>query len=211
MAASRTQISQYVLLRAAWQVASLVLGLSSQGACAQLYAKPVTTPLQPYEMSGYQILPPTGENWFEMRRDQRTVYFGKRIASPTHSLVAIALSAPLEEGFNSHESFRRHVEKQLRHNAGDGRHVISAVAVQREALAGSLCVRYQTRGEDRQAAQAQGRLLVVETVGLSCLDRSGKFVVDASYTERGLPAELGGLLQDEGEMFIRGLKPIPSR
>ncbi len=197
-------------LRKGLQAVIAVCGLATSSAYAQLYANPVTVPLKPYVMHGYEILPPPGTNWFEMKRDRHNLYFGKRIISPTHSLIAMALSLPLDETFKTPESFRLHTWRQLSENTTDGRNTTTAVAVQPYRLDGSVCVRYQTRGDDRRATNAKGDTLVAETVGLSCLHGNGKLVIDASYTERGRSNEIGGLLQDEGEAFIRGLKLTPS-
>ena len=160
-------------------------------------------------MYGYEILPPPGDNWFEMTRDRHNLYFGKRIISPTHSLIAMALSVALEESFKTPESFRLHVARQLSEKSNDRRNTIIAMAVQAAPLDGAFCVRYQTRGVDRRAPNAKGDILIAETVGLSCLHGDGKLLIDASYTERGRTDEIGGLLQDEGEAFIRGLKLTP--
>ena len=196
-------------LRKGFQAVIAVCGLATSSAYAQLYAKPVTAPLKPYLMHDYEILPPPGGNWFEMKRDRHNLYFGKRIISPTHSLIAMALSVPLEESFKTPESFRLHIVRQLSEKSTDRRNATTAMAVQAAPLDGAYCVRYQTRGEDRRAPNAKGDILIAETVGLSCLHGNGKVVIDASYTERGRADEVGGLLQDEGEAFIRGLKLTP--
>ena len=191
------------------QVVVAACALATSIANAQLYADPVTTALRPYIMYGYEILPPPGGNWFEMKRDRHNLYFGKRIISPTHSLIAMALSVPLEESFKTPESFRLHIVRQLSEKSSDRRNATTAMAVQAAPLDGAFCVRYQTRGEDRRAPNAKGDILIAETVGLSCLHGDGKLLIDASYTERGRTGEIGGLLQDEGEAFIRGLKLTP--
>ena len=196
-------------LRKGFQAVIVVCGLVTSSAYAQLYANPLTVPLKPYLMHGYEILPPPGTNWFEMKRDRHNLYFGKRIISPTHAMIAMALSLPLEESFKTPESFRLHIARQLSEKSTDRRNVTTAIAVQAAPLDGAYCVRYQTRGEDWRAPNAKGDILIAETVGLSCLHGNGKLLIDASYTERGRSDEIGGLLQDEGEAFIRGLKLTP--
>lgn len=177
------------------------------GANAQLYATPVPSPAKPYQMDGYEVMPPPGQSWFEMKKERHFIYFGKRLGSPTHSFIAIALSAPVDEAFESPEGFREHVAKQLADNPGDARSKITIAAVELDPESGPFCVRYQTKTEDRGAANAKGRALLAETVGLSCLHTTSKnLAIDVSYTERGLPAEIGTLLRDEGEGFIRSLK-----
>ncbi len=198
------------LTAALWFAA--VTAVTVTGANAQLYATPVTNREQPYQLNGYSVLPPPGSGWFEMKKDRDFVYFGKRLSSPTHSFIAIALSAPVGESFASAEMFHEHVARQLAENSGDARSRVSVAAVALDAEAGPFCVRYRTTADDSGAANARGRTLLVETVGLSCLHTARPdLAVDISYTERGLPGETGTRLRDEGESFIRSLKFTPRR
>ncbi len=194
--------------RSAILLVALVLSvLIAPGANAQLYATPITAPNKPYQLDGYEITAPQGPGWFEMRRDRHFIYFGKRLSSPTHSFIAIALLAPVDEPFETVESFRDHVVKQLAGNPGDMRSKVNVTAIEVDTTAGPFCVRYQTRTEDRGATNAKGKTLFAETFGLSCLHANRKNpAIDLSYTERGLPGETGTLLRDEGENFIRSLK-----
>jgi hypothetical protein len=211
----QTAARGYALRGRAMVVLALVFAtaiLSSARASAQLYANPVTDRERPYQLNGYTVLPPPGSGWFEMKKDRDFVYFGKRLVSPTHSFIAIALSAPVGESFSSADLFREHVARQLSENTGDARSKVTVASVEVDAGAGPFCVRYRTTADDRGAANARGRSLLVETVGLSCLHTERRdLAVDVSYTERGLPGETGSRLRDEGESFIRSLKFTPRR
>jgi hypothetical protein len=181
-------------------------------ARAQLYAHPIITPDKPYQMDGYLIAPPRGNGWFEMKRDRHYVYFGKRLSSPTHSFIAVALSAPVAETFENVDAFREHVSRQLTETTGDQRNKVVLVAAETDSASGPFCIRYQTKTEDRGATNARGRALFAETFGVSCLHPSRKNIaIDISYTERGLPTETGTLLRDEGENFVRSLRFTQSR
>jgi len=187
-------------------------GAAAEHAHAQLYAKPVPSTVAPYKMDGYEFMPPPGSGWFEMRREKHYVYFGKRLSSQTHSFIAVVLAAPIEESFETVESFRDHIAKQLAANPGDARNKITVAAVEVEIGPAPYCVRYRTQSEDRGAAYARGRPLLAETIGMTCIDPAEKTVaIDLSYTERGLPTETGTLLRDEGEAFIRSLHFLPRR
>jgi hypothetical protein len=197
-----------------WQMAAMAAALASavSSAHAQLYARPITDFEKPYQMDGYTIFPPRGQGWFEMNRDRHFVYFGKRLSSPTHSLIAVALSSPVGTAFENVGAFREHVARQLAETTGDTRSKVTVSAVDVDPAAGPYCVRYQTRTEDRGAANAGGRTLLAETVGISCLHTDqNDLAVDVSYTERGLPGETGTRLRDEVELFIRSLKFVPRR
>jgi hypothetical protein len=193
-------------------LAALLFAGSCNSASAQLYAHPITNPDKPYQMDGYLITPPRGNGWFEMKRDRHYVYFGRRLSSPTHSFIAVALSAPVAGTFENVDAFREHVSRQLAETSGDQRNKIVLVNAETDPAAGPFCIRYQTKTEDRGVANARGRVLFAETFGVSCLHPVRKNIaIDVSYTERGLQTETGTLLRDEGEDFVRSLRFTPAR
>ena len=83
----------------------LVLVIFAGNAHAQLRAVPVTGPGVAYELKGYSILSPRGKDWFELKRDPQTVFFGKKVASRTHAFVATAMSALITDKFETPEAF----------------------------------------------------------------------------------------------------------
>jgi len=189
-------------------VSMLLLVAAGSDANAQLHAKPLAASETVYEMDGYSVQPPVAKNWFELKRDKAYVYFGKKLASRTHSFIATALSATLRENFEKPEEFLDYVFKVLS-VAGDERNKVVESRVELDAALGRFCVRHYTRAEDRDAVYAKGRVLLAETVGVSCLHPDNRrLTVDVSYTQRGFPQEIGAELQSEGESFLRSLKFI---
>ena len=185
----------------------LFLSLAASSAVAQLYAKPVTTPDVSYQMDGYAVAAPPGAGWFEMRRTRDFLYFGKRLSSPTHSFIAVALSAPAGGPYADVGAFRLHIVSQITENSADQRNKVALAAAEVDPASGPFCVRYQTLSEDRGAVGTRGQSLLTETFGVSCLHpEHNELAIDVSYTERGLPAETGTTLRDEGERFVRSLK-----
>ena len=190
--------------------AAIVAGQTSIAFAQQLYATPVTDPDKLYLMDGYSITPPRGQGWFEMKRDREYVYFGKRLSSPTQSMIAVAMSATVIDAIENVDAFRDYVVRQFTEKPADWRSKILIAEAAVDPAAGPFCVRYQMRTEDRGAANAGGRALLAETNGVSCLHPERKtLAIDVSYTERGLPAETGTALRNEGEQFVRGLKFLP--
>jgi hypothetical protein len=194
-------------LRRACAGAVLLVVLLPGSALAQLYATPIGNPDKPYLLDGYSVLPPRGSGWFEMKRDRASAYFGKRLSSLTHSFIAVAMSSSIVDTFQSIDGFRDYVTTQLEGTTGDQRNKVLQVVVATDTAPGSFCVRYQIKTEDRGAANAPGRALLAESFGISCLHPDRRdLAIDISYTERGLPAETGTLLRNEGESFIRSLR-----
>ena len=189
----------------------LALGMCAGNACAQLRATPVTASGVAYELEGYSILPPQGQNWFELKRDLRSVFFGKKIASRTHAFIATAMSAPITEKFENPETFRDYVSRNLPLR-GDERHTVIENRAEVDNRLGRFCVRHYTKAEDRNAPYAQGKTLLAETFGVSCLHPDNASLnISVSYTERSNPAETSAELRTEGESFVHSLKFTPYR
>jgi len=190
---------------------ALALGMWAGNACAQLRAAPVTASGVAYELKGYSILPPQGKDWFELKRDPQTVFFGKKIASRTHAFAATAMSAPITDKFENPQAFLDYVSRMLPMR-GDGRHRVIENRVEVDVRLGDFCVRHHTTAEDRDAPYAQGRTLLAETFGITCLHPDNpNLIISVSYTERGNPAETSAELRAEGESFVRSLKFTPYR
>lgn len=178
-------------------------------AGAQLYATPVTDPDRVYRLEGFAFGPPRGEAWFEMKNDAREVFFGKRLRSPTHSFIAVAVALIVTAEIDGAEAWRDYVVRQMTNAGTDPRSRILLMAADVDAAAGPLCVRYQMRVEDRGAAFGAGRTLLVETTGVNCLHPSRRnLALDLSFTERGLPDQFGSPLRGEGERFLAGLRVL---
>jgi hypothetical protein len=185
------------------------LALFAGDVGAQLHAIPLTGPDVVYAMEGYSVLAPPGKNWFELKRDGRNVYFGKKIASRTHAFIATAMSGLITEKFEKPEEFRDYVSRMLPLR-GDERHTVIENLVELDQAAGRFCVRHHTKAEDRDALYARGKMLLAETIGVSCLhpDSPG-LSISVSYTERGYPQEASAALRAEGESFVRSLRFTP--
>ncbi len=187
----------------------VVLGMFAGNAQAQLRAAPVTAPGVAYELKGYSILPPPGKDWFELKRDLQSAFFGKKIASRTHAFIATAMSAPITEKFDTPEQFRDYIGRVLPLR-GDGRHRVIENRVEMDERLGRFCVKYQIRAEDRDAPYSQGKTLMAETFGVTCLHPdNANLNISVSYTERGDPAETSAELRAEGESFVRSLRFTP--
>lgn len=187
----------------------LALGVFAGDACAQLRAAPVSGPGVAYELKGYSILAPQGKDWFELKRDAQTAFFGKKLASRTHAFIATAMSAPIIDKFDTPEQFRDYIGRVLPLR-GDARHTVIENRVEMDDRLGRFCVKYHIKTEDRDAPYAQGKTLLAETFGVTCLHpENANLNISVSYTERGNPAETSAELRAEGESFVRSLKFTP--
>lgn len=192
------------MTRVAWGP-MLAIALAPGAVQAQLHAIPVTAPDAVYEFPGYSVQAPPGKDWFELRRDARNVFFGKKLVSRTHALIATALSAPITEKFDKPENFRDYVAKAPLER--DDRSTLLEHRVELDDSAGGYCVRFYTRALDRGAVNARGNPLLLETYGVSCLHPADAGVaVTVSYSERGELSETSAELRAQGERFVASLK-----
>jgi hypothetical protein len=182
-------------------IAGFVIG----AAHAQFHAEPLTDASATFNLDGYSVQAPPGTGWFELKRDSHNVLFGKRIASRTHALIATAMSTTLTHTYTQPQDFAGYVEGLLKeqHSA---RYAQLETHVEVDPTLGSMCVRYYTMGSDTGAVHAEGRALLSETHGISCLHpQRPDLAIDLSYTERGYAVEMDMSLRAEGERFLSGL------
>jgi hypothetical protein len=194
------------VLQIAWCVMLPAFLLASL-ANAQLHAVPITDATPDYVLEGYRVVPPPGNNWFEMHRDKQQALFGKKIESPTHSFVATATSTRITEAFETREQFQDYVNKMRTADPEEKRYrEIEFDSAPDETFA-AWCVRYRFKRADRGTVPSRPQTLVLEDIGVTCLHPEKKqIVVDVGYTERGRAAELSADLRKEGEHFIRSLQ-----
>ncbi len=193
---------------AIWIGVCLVLAsaMLAGAAQAQLRAVPITVPDLLYELDGYSVLAPQGIGWFELKRDKQTVLFGKKIASRTHAVIATAMSTQITEKFEQPEDFLEYMSR-MPFEADARRNRMIENRLELDASIGRFCVRLYARAIDRGAVNAEGRPLLLETYGVSCLHPADPtLVVSVSYSERGLLAETNAELRAQGESFVGSLK-----
>jgi len=172
----------------------------------QLRAVPVTVPGAVYELAGYSVAAPPGAGWFELSRDRNTVVFGKKLASRTHSFIATAISSPIAEKFSRPEDFRDFVSRFPAEPEARRSRLIEH-RVELEPDIGQFCVRLYTRAIDRGAINAEGRPLLLETLGVSCLHPvDPALAVNVTFSERGVLADASVELRAEGESFVSSLR-----
>ena len=172
----------------------------------QLRAIPVTVPGAVYELAGYSVAAPPGTGWFELTRDRNTVVFGKKLASRTHSFIATAISSPMAEKFARPEEFRDFMSR-LPTEPEEKRNRLLEHRVELEPGIGPFCVRLYTRAIDRGAINAEGRPLLFETLGVSCLHPvDPALAVNVTFSERGVLADASAELRAEGESFVGSLR-----
>jgi hypothetical protein len=199
-------LSRPAFARAAYGALALALSTLGGSATAQLRAVPLSEATVVYQIERFSVLSPTGRDWLELKRDKQVAYFGKKIASPTHSFIATAITARLAEKFTTPQDFRDFVYKMLP-GRGDDRNAVMENRAELDDTLGRFCVRYYTKSADRNAIHAQGRTLFAETFGVNCLHPENPALsIDVSYSERGHPGEFSSAFRGEGESFVRSLK-----
>jgi hypothetical protein len=200
-------------IRQIMRTAMLSAAFLTSAAAAQPHAVPITDPGKVYVLKGYRVLPPPGKNWFELLRDSDQASFGKRIASPTHSFLAAAISGPIDEKFETREQFQDYVNRLRTADFDATRYRVIEFDSAVDNTFAAWCIRYRLKRTDRDAVLSRNRTLLEEHIGVTCLHPEKKdLIVDIGYSERGRAVELGNELsaelRKEGESFMRGMEFI---
>ena len=186
---------------------SFLLAVLCGAAGAQLHAIPITDATAVYELEGYSVLPPQGNNWFELRRDKQRALFGKKIESRTHSFVATATSSLINEKFEKSGQFQEYIDRMRIADVDPARYKIVEYNSGFDSSFPAWCVKYRVKTADRGAPYAPGGALLLEHFGVTCLHPTlPGLVIDVGYSERGRPAEISAEMRAEGEGFMRSLK-----
>jgi hypothetical protein len=92
----------------------LLIGFIVVTGCASPL-KPITDSTIPFERPSYSILPPEGEGWTYVDREQVGAFnlaFGRKFVSPTHSLAGLVAEIHSFAKFDTPEEFLNFVKKK---------------------------------------------------------------------------------------------------
>ncbi len=152
---------------------------------------------------GFSIQPPQSRGWRVRANEQRPqeAVYRRDLPTNTHTFIAQAYlielpsdvpfeQAAIPSGFSDAD---RYQVIENNHEPYTGPH--------------GRCVRYSTRLADQAAPNAKGEILHLLEKGVVCAHPTiPGAAVRASFSERGLPAELEPGLWQEFEAFVEGLQ-----
>ncbi len=170
-------------------------------------ANPILVPEQPWGFQGFSVRPPTGAGWYSLSKSRTRAVLGRRIESPTHTLVGAVHSARQAQPFDSPETLVAELHARRARNLDPARFRLLEVDERRDDLDGAWCTRYRLDAEERVTEE---RSLVLHIRGRSCVHPAAPdLLVDLSISERGLPGESDERARAQAGPFLDSLRFVP--
>jgi hypothetical protein len=185
------------------------------GACAAALAlaaqaqraNPILEPEQPWAFEGFSLRPPEIEGWYSLAKTRIGAVLGRRIESPTHTLVAVVRSERLDRAFESAEALVAHLRARRTRDADAVRIRVLAVDEARDDLGGAWCTRYRLAAEEHTG---EGRRFTLRVEGRSCAHPAAPdLLIDLSVSERGLDGEADDSARVRSALFLDTLRFTP--
>ncbi len=156
-----------------------------------------------HQYRGFSIAPPRGVGWQVRVSEQRpdAAVFRRPLVTPTHTFVAESYLIQLMNDVPFERAAApRGLDDPMRFDVLENTHAVH------EGPPGR-CLRYTIRLADKSAPSARGATLHLLERGLVCAHPSMRDTgVRASFSERGLPAELDPSLWTELDAFLNSLQ-----
>jgi hypothetical protein len=157
---------------------------------------------------GFSSPRPPNNSWFMKKSEQNptTLLFRREVPGKTHTFFYAIQLSQLEREPSSNEDFTELVHQLMVAVDDPGRHEVLSYVSRPSPRQGQFCVRYTLRVIDRKSPVFPGRELRMNLEGLACRHPLWPNVLlDAFYSERGMPEELEPALGIEGEQLLKGL------
>ena len=189
--------------------------------CATTGYVPVKDPTVRIDGNGFSILPPQGPGWYRTpdlhNVGSDTIGFAKQSGSATHTL-AVTISRhtgfdPAAVGFADYATkpdvFAAYVKSAAQQmNPSGGRMRILELTAVPETQPG-YGAKEHAKFEDRGSPSAPQVLIQKDWVQTYLHPDSSKVIIEAVFSERGLPGESDASLADIRERFFRSLRFRP--
>jgi hypothetical protein len=185
------------------------------GACAAALslaahaqrANPILDPEQPWAFAGFSLRPPAIEGWYSVAKTRVGAVLGRRIESPTHTLVAVVRSEPIGQAFESAEAFVAHLRAHRVREHAPARVRLLEAEESRDDLGGAWCTRYRLAAQEQVA---EGRTFTLRVEGRSCVHPAvPDLLIDLSVSERGLDGEADDSARARSALFLDSLRFTP--
>ncbi len=163
------------------------------------------------EYPGFRMEAPEGEAWRLVQQNARSLVWMKRVEMVDGSFLVAVLTGPAPRAFSDKAQFVAFVKQTKQSNPDPQRFRVHRNTLEEVTEPGRECVAYDTAIEDQAKKTDDGRSLILEVTGLSCLhpdDRSRFF--DIQFSSRhpaGVDTRRSEL--DDGASFLENFRFRP--
>lgn len=192
-------------------IGAVLLGLFLQG-CLSVVPKGAGHQM-PLEGNGFTILPPGGEGWQLMTKEQVGHFdfvFGRKLDSPTHTMVASVTALTTHRSFATPEEFYSFVREAGSTGIDPRRFTVISSRIEQDNRFGPWSIFKHTLVEDRQAVNAAGQdTLLQRTAGYVLVHTTEEHqLVSIEYSERSAREEMDPDFEEQSRKFFGGLRLI---
>lgn len=191
-----------------WTIIAIALISIFTTACAALQPKPISgedAGIQNY-LGLFTIMPPQGENWYEIQRKEGLLAYGKKLEASTHTFIASVQVTRTDKNFASEIDFLSFVKNARATDTNPERFNMLLHDEKVDNSRSAFCTKFHQKAEDKVASKSSGNLSILEIKGFTCLHPKQPLIVTIEYSERSSTPFNNDALLKEGEGFINSLQ-----
>lgn len=194
------------MMRVKWSGSLVLLAVVLAFACVP-QRQPISgesADIQNY-LGLFTIMPPQGDNWYELQRQAGLLVYGKKLGSSSHTFIASVHVTKTDIQFTNEADFVSFAKKARSNDTSPDRF---NMIVHDEALDSSrsaFCTKFHHKAEDKLASRSSGQLSILESKGFTCLHPKQPLIVTIQYSERSSSPFNNDALLKEGDGFINSL------
>lgn len=154
----------------------------------------------------FTIIPPQGNNWYEIQRRAGLLAYGKKLTAANHTFIASVYVSKTDKIFTNDNDFLTFVKTSRANDTSLDRFNVLVHEENLDRSRTAYCTKFHMKTEDKNAAKSNGALSVLESKGFTCLHPKQPLLVTIEYSERTAAPFTDAALLKEGEGFINSLK-----
>ncbi len=189
--------------------AAVILLSALVSSCAPLnHQKPISgesAGIQNY-LGLFTIIPPQGDNWYEIQRRAGLLAYGKKLVPANHTFIASVHVSKTDKTFTNENDFLVFVKTSRANDTSPDRFNVLVHDESLDKAQSVYCTKFHLKAEDKTAAKSSGAPSVLESKGFTCLHPKQPLLVTVEYSERTSAPFTDATLRKEGEGFINSLK-----
>ena len=183
-------------------ISILFVTLSVLWSCVpQEIFKPIADQSEPQNFFGiFVIMPPQGQDWYEVLRKGQSLAYGKKLESSRHTFIASVHVSKTDRIFKNEEEFLSFIKDATAKDTDPTRFNVHINKEEINKTYGDYCTKFHLKAEDKGKG-------TIESNGYRCLHpKHQHLLITIEYSERTDGINVGSEIRNEGEQFINSLK-----
>lgn len=132
----------------------------------------------------FTIMPPQGDNWYEIQRQAGLLAYGKKLESSSHTFIASVHVTKTDKNFTNETDFLSFAKTARSNDTNPDRFNMIAHDEALDNSRPTFCTKFHQKAEDKFASKSSGHLIILESKGFTCLHPKQPLIVTIQYSER---------------------------